>query len=290
MVCIVGVISAPQSLEMGFSINKNLYSNLMLWRNAVMNQDIDCVILVDGKEGSGKSVHAAQIAHALDKDHHIDIDLQVCFTPDDVKKAITSLSKFKAIIFDEARRGLNRRRSTQEVNLEITDLLAECRQNNLFLVVVMPTFYDMDMNVAVWRSRVLIHVTYKWDKDNPSKPLLRGFSRFYSESGKKNLYVNKELRMRYAYPFLRDMCFDYTFPHHYVFDEVKYREKKRQAEEHYRVSTDKKNKDKPSCPKCKSLDVRTNMKGQSFCRVCGAGWVNEKKAGTLKKLVGGLGR
>lgn len=219
---------------MGFSFNTRKAKNLLLWRNAVLHQDIDCAILVDGAEGGGKSVEAQQVAAFLDIEHHIDIETQMCFTPQQFKDSVTSLKKGKAIIWDEARRGVNRRRSTQDVNLEITDMLAECRQNNLFLVIVMPSFYDMDMNVAVWRSRALIHVWYDWNVEEKEQPLVRGFFRFYNEEGKKRLYTNKLLRTQYSYPYIKDHCFDGTFTNHYVVDESSYREKKKAAELLYR--------------------------------------------------------
>lgn len=232
-------LSSEYSVQLGFSFDRGLGRNLELFKNATINQDFDYGIGVDGPEGAGKSVFAMQIAYFLDVEHDIDMDTQVCFTPDEVKRAITTLGKGKAIVWDEARRGLNRRRSTQDINLTITDLLAECRQNNLFLVIVMPSFYDMDMNVAVWRTRALVHVWYEIDLEKRSTPLVRGFFRFYNEKGKKMLYTNKHLRQSYEYPYLRDHSFEGRFPHHYVVDEKKYREKKRKSEQQYRETGDK---------------------------------------------------
>lgn len=220
-------LTSKHSLELGFSFDKVLGANLEPYRNAVINQDYDCAVIVDGKEGSGKSVFAQQIAVFLDKDHHLDIETQICFTPNDFIHAVQTLEKGKAIVWDEARRGVNRRRSLDNVNLDITDMLAECRQNNLFLVIVMPTFYDMDMNVAVWRTRLLIHVLTGWTED---KRLERGLFRFYSELGKKLLYTNKIYRQRFHYPHLSSDSFRGRFPHHYCVDEEAYRAKKRRSE------------------------------------------------------------
>jgi len=163
------------------------------------------------------------------------VERQICFTPEQFREAVTTLEPGKAIVWDEARSGLNRRRSTKDVNIEITDMLAECRQNNLFMVIVMPTFYDMDMNVAVWRTRFLLHVWYSWEEDpkNP-KPLVRGFFRYYSEEGKKKLYTNKWLRQRYEYPYLKDDSFDAVFPKHYCVDEQEYKKRKKQAMVYYK--------------------------------------------------------
>lgn len=275
-------LTSKYSKQLGFSFNKALGTNLERWRNAVLNQDIDCVVLVDGKEGSGKSVHALQIAYFLDVDREIDIDTQVCYTPEEVKKAITTLKKGKAIVFDEARRGFNRRRSTEKVNIELTDLFAECRQNNLFMVVVMPSFYDMDMNIAVWRSRVLIHVSYRWS-DDMTKPIVRGYARFYNEIGKKNMYCTRYTRQMYKYPLLKNACFDYSFPHHYVVDEATYRAKKRKAESDYRT---REKTTKPVCNGCGSTNTRRNKKsGEIVCRACG--FVFLSSPGNTQKTTGG---
>lgn len=256
------------SRELGFSFNSNLARNLYWWRNAVMNQDIDCVVLVDGAEGSGKSVLGMQIAKFFDKDRCIDLDTQVCFFPEQVKKAIMTLPPGKAIVWDEARRGLNRRRSTQQVNLEMTDLFAECRQHNLFLVVIMPSFYDMDMNVAIWRSRALVHVWYTWDRKNADRPLLRGFFRFYNEDGKKALYTNKYYRQGYLYPYISGDSFDNTFVNYYVVDESEYRIKKRDSEKSYRSE-----KKKGLCKNCGGSEIRYRESDSTTgCRRCGYRW------------------
>jgi hypothetical protein len=232
-------LSAKYSLEMGFSFHTHLGENLSIWKKAVLNQDIDCAVIIDGKEGAGKSVFALQIAAFLDKEHNLDPFKQICWTPDAFVQAVGTLEKGKAIVWDESRRGLNRRRSGQEVNLKITDMLAECRQHNLFLVIVMPSFYDMDMNVAVWRTRILIHVNYHWDLTNEENPLVRGDFRFYNENGKLKLYTNPDLRKQYAYPYLPNDSFDGTFVRHYPVDEKLYKKLKRDSD--LALNTAKKN-------------------------------------------------
>lgn len=255
-----GLVS-PYSVELGFSFNINLGKNLELLRNAVLNQDFDAAIIIDGKEGAGKSVLAMQIAHFLDVDRSVDIKRQICWTPDQFKYAVTHNAKGKAIVWDEARRGANRRRSTTDGNIEITDMLAECRQRNLFLVIVMPSFYDMDLNIAMHRTRVLIHVMFDWNSGDPNKPLRRGRFRFYNDTAKGDLYTDKILRTRYKYPPKPGLSFDGEFPHHYVVDEEKYRHAKRLSLRDF--SKD----DESVCPVCKlKMDKFLLKKGVNRCR------------------------
>ena len=209
----------------------------------------------------GKSVIAMQIGHFLDVDRHINIKKQICWTPDQFKKAVTSNPKGKAIIWDEARRGANRRRSTQDVNIEITDMLAECRQKNLFLVIVMPSFYDMDLNIAMHRTRVLIHVRFDWKGDDPLKPLRRGMFRFYNDKAKGDLYTDKYMRTKYKYPAIPGSSFDGEFPHHYVVNEEEYRRLKRASLRDFAKD------DITRCPVCKNKSDKFLVKKKMYrCR------------------------
>lgn len=235
------------SLAAGYHVDKNLAWNLNLWKKAVTNQDIDCCIFIDGKEGGGKSVLAQQIAEFLDINNKISID-RICFTPEEVGACIQNLPKGYAVIYDEAQRGFNRRNSNSEDNVKLMNLLAECRQKNLFLIIVMPSFYNADMVAAVWRTRLLIHVTYDWNLDKPEKPLVRGFARFYSERGKKMLYCNNFNRKYFNYPYLKDDSFDFHFPHHYCVDEDAYRKKKLLAVEAYKQEAEPKKTQKAETP------------------------------------------
>lgn len=254
-------LSTEESLMMGFSFNKRLARNLERLRAAVLSQDFDCIILIDGKEGGGKSVLAQHVAAFLDITRRIDQE-QIVFTPEQFTEKVLNSEKGKAIIWDEARGGLNRRKSMDDVNIQITDMLAEIRQRNLFIIIVMPSFYDMDMNVAVWRSRALIHIWYDWESGDARKPLRRGFFRFYNEEGKKKLYTDKLTRMRYAYPYLKNHCFDATFPNHYCVDEEEYRKRKADALRSY----SKKN-DPYKCPTCQ----RKALKGKNGMLKCPLG-------------------
>lgn len=249
----------------GFDFNKTLANNLLFLRNATLKQDFDAAVIIDGKEGAGKSVLGQQVAAFLDVDHKIDLATQMCFSPEQFNKAVLTLKKGKAVIWDEARSGLNRRRAMNDTNIEIVDMLAECRQNNLFLVIIMPTFYDMDLNVAVHRTRALIHVWYLWNEKKPEKPLVRGFFRFYNEDGKQALYTNKYYRAAYKYPRISGCYFDGTFKKHYVVDEEAYKEAKKQAIRAY-----KQDDDVTKCPECGRKAGRFNRKDKLMvCGVCG---------------------
>jgi ABC-type dipeptide/oligopeptide/nickel transport system ATPase subunit len=175
-------------------------------------QDWDFIILVDGGEGSGKSVIAQQMAYYVDRTF---TETRVVFRPEELKDAVQNAKKYTAIVFDEARSGLNSRRAMSSVNVALTDMLAEIRQKNLFIFIVLPTFFDLDRNVALWRSKFLIHVY--------TTNMKRGNFMFYSSRLKKQLYVKGKKFYNYN---VEKPSFLGKFTNFYCIDEVAYRKKK----------------------------------------------------------------
>lgn len=190
-----------------------LKANLDIIKEAVKD-DWDMFFIVDGLEGSGKSVLAQQVAGYLDPSLTID---RICFTPEEFIKAVNEATKYQAIVYDEAYAGLASRSALSEVNRMIVRVLAEMRQKNLFVFIVMPCFFELDKYAAVWRSKGLFHVY--------TKNLKRGFFRFYNSKKKKQLYLKG--KKFYEYKVLPD--FYGKFPKGYFVDEAEYRAKKLQV-------------------------------------------------------------
>lgn len=181
----------------------------------VNRKDWDAINLIDGTEGAGKSVLAQQFAYYLDPTFNID---RIVFNADEFKNAVLKADKYQAIVYDEAYSGLSSRGTMSEVNKILVGMLAEIRQKNLFIFVVMPTFFDLDKYVAIWRSRVLIHVySVDWQ---------RGYFMWFDSHRKKVLYLlGKKL---YDYNVTK-ANFVGRFPAGYVVDEKEYRDKKLKA-------------------------------------------------------------
>lgn len=218
------------SKALGFAFDSTLGNNLSILRHATINQDFDCVGVIDGNEGGGKSLFAQQIGRFLDVDHEITAD-QIVFNAKQFKESINKLKKFKVIIWDEAIMGLYNRRSMSDDNIGIIEILAQCRQRNLFLLLILPSYYSLDRYAAVHRSRFLIHVKYFFKPDpEDTHPLVRGFFRFYNEEGKKRLYTNEYLRKTMSYPGLSGCYFDGRFSNTgYLVDREAYLAKKNEA-------------------------------------------------------------
>lgn len=179
----------------------------------VIRQDWDMTFVVDGAEGSGKSVFAMQMAYFCDPTITLD---RVVFTPRELMKAVREATKYQAIIYDEAYTGLSARAAMSLINRTLVKMFAEMRQKNLFVFVVMPCFFDLDKYLALWRSRALIHVY-------TGKKFERGMFRFYNVDRKKTLYVAG--KKFYSYHVPKPNFFG-RFTNHYPLNQKEYRQKK----------------------------------------------------------------
>ena len=198
-----------------YYLDENLKKNL---DRAIefQKKDWDFAFIVDGKERGGKSVFAQQMAYYVDKTFNID---RVTFTAREFKKAVLKAEPGQAVIYDEAFTGLSSKDTMNRTNKLLVQMLAEVGQKNLFIFVVMPTFFDLTKYVALHRSRALIHI---YTGDN----FERGYFAFYNEDLKKKLYIDGKDYYDYKgkpYNFVG------RFVNHYVIDEKVYRQKKRQS-------------------------------------------------------------
>jgi len=103
-----------------------------------------------------------------------------------------------------------------DINKTLVSMLAEIRQKNLFVFIVMPTFFDLDKYAAIWRSRGLIHVY-------TDKGYGRGYFAYYNKDKKKTLYILGKKFYDYKKP---TPSFRGRFTNYYVVDEAEYRNRK----------------------------------------------------------------
>jgi len=198
-----------------YSMDGYMKSNLDIIKEQINNHDNDFVCVVDGFEGVGKSVCAMQIGHYVDPTLTID---RICFSSDDFKDKVLNAEKGQCIIYDEAITGAFSREAILSLNVMLIKLMAQIRQKNLFIIMVLPSFFDLDKNLALWRSKFLVHCHY-------GKNYQRGFFRFANLDKKKEIYI--EGKKLYKYPKSPNKWSFYgRFTKHYTIDEKIYRAKK----------------------------------------------------------------
>jgi len=183
-------------------------------------KDKDVVFIVDGAERSGKSVFAmilgAYVASILKTEFNLS---NVCMNPDEFRRKIEGAEKNQVVIYDEAHRGMASSRALSEINKILKDLMMEMGQKNLFVMVILPTFFLLDKYAALFRAIGLFHIY-----ENRRR---RGFWVYYNKNNKIRLYMKGKREFNYnciKYPYFRG-----RFYNQYGVEEEEYRIKKRDS-------------------------------------------------------------
>jgi energy-coupling factor transporter ATP-binding protein EcfA2 len=136
--------------------------SMYLWcfrrQEEINKQDKDCCVVVTGKEGSGKSTLAIQMASIIDPSFQLN---QIFFSREDLliwcKNNINN-TKGKAVILDEGNLFLFSREAMKSGSLTMIKFLAQCRQLNLFLILCIPDYKTIDLNIRRHRIDYLFNV------------------------------------------------------------------------------------------------------------------------------------
>ena len=210
-----------------YRMNTLLKRQLDLMIN-VVRYDSDIVIIIDGEiEGTGKSTLAQQIGYyfAWKCGTKFGVD-NIVLSPKQLKDNVIEAPKFTSHVWDEAYAGANKFRVMSSENQEITSIFQKIRQNNLFLIIVLPSFFDLAKYFAVRRSWALIHcyLQPQIDPDNANedtvldmdRPVLqKGYFDYYTRPLKKKLYIHYKKDEDYSKINGR---FIGMFPPHYTVD------------------------------------------------------------------------
>jgi hypothetical protein len=189
-------------------------------KKQVTKKDRDYVIVIDGREGSGKSLEALQVGAYLDSSEEGFSLKKVCFNTDRFLTLLRESPKFSTVILDEALASASSRSSLSIENRKIMHAVAEVRQQNLFIILVLPSFFDLDRYFSLHRANFLIHVYF--DKKGG-----RGQYIVFPYQYKNRLYVKGKKTYNYGYP--KSPYPPMRFFHKYPVDEQEYRRKKAEA-------------------------------------------------------------
>jgi len=211
--------------ELSYHINPKLVSSLDKIKESLTHRDQDYVMIVDGTEGSGKSVFAMQTGKYIDPT----LDLNnICMDAEEFKKAIKNAKQFQCVIFDEAFTGLSSKGALSQINRMLVSLMMQMRQKNLFVIVVLPSFFLLDKYVALFRAKSLFHI-YQYNKRRC----------FVGLNHKKKQYIYLTGKKVYSYGKITKKCrYKGNFFNNYVINEKKYRAKKAKALENMEKVTE----------------------------------------------------
>lgn len=146
----------------------------------IMAKDWDCVFLIDGIEGSGKSTLGFACAWYI-TDGKLTMD-NVCEGTSDAVKKLERLEDGSTLIIDEGSLMFSSKEVMRKEQRQLIKILNVIRQKMMCLIIVAPSFFELNKYISVDRSRFLLHVY-------TGKDLQRGRFAFFSTKKKRILYA-----------------------------------------------------------------------------------------------------
>lgn len=210
----VKIINPDTNEEWEYFLDTKLIPYLNDVKKNIDKKDRDYVVLVDGYEGSGKSTFAIQMGRYLDNTLNLN---KICMTADEFKQAIINAKKGDCIIYDEAVTGLSSGESITRIGRLLKSMMMQMRQKNLFVIIVIPSFFELNRYAVLGRAKGLFHI---YERNG-----LRGYFVGYNKSDMKKVYLNG--RKHYSYCWRS--FFNGRFYGKYAVDEEQYKKKKEEA-------------------------------------------------------------
>ena len=213
MVTITGKDGVEYSFHVTRLLKKFLDEKII---KRINTRDKDYVTLVTGYEGSGKSTFASQLAKYVDHDLAVE---QVVFTPEKFKEAVINAKKGQCILYDEAVTGLTAGGSITKVGRLLKSLMMQMRQKNLFIIIVIPSVFELNKYAVLHRAMSLFYVYEKKNKYSWVGYNKKDTKRIYI-TGKKNHVI--KVKSKFSGRFYGNMGFEkapYEIKKQEAFDE-----------------------------------------------------------------------
>lgn len=167
-------------------------ANLLKEIKSRINKNKNCLVIVCGETGSGKSYSAGYIAETLDPDH--DVDHHLVFTAKQFMRLINSkqLKKGSVIIWDEAGVGIPTREWYSISNKAISYVLQTFRFMNLIVIFTTPAFEYIDKQTRnlfhFYIETIKVHIEGERKNRVESKVHQLQYNPVYEKQYKKYLY------------------------------------------------------------------------------------------------------
>jgi DNA-binding transcriptional regulator YiaG len=198
-----------------------LHKNLELYAEKI-SQDMTFLGIIFSSTlevGTGKSVLATQIGEAwteiVNKKYNLNIPYNVdniVWRPKELIEKSFNVPKYSFILLDEWEDSSY----WSELGISLRQFFRKCRQLNLFMICIIPNWFQLPLSYAISRSIFAIDVKFDNNLD-------RGKFSFYNFPAKRMLYINGKKQHNYK------VCrptFNGEFPDGYGVDEKEYRQRK----------------------------------------------------------------
>lgn len=199
-----------------FRFHEKLYKNLMKLKKATKNDwDFKILISGDGMTRTGKSTLGSQICLILDSSFDMN---RVVFRGEKLIESALNIGKRKAILYDEAKEGLDSKKAMNSYSQRIVDHFSECGTLNQYMVIVLPEFFDLNKTVALNQSVCLINCYLRGN-------FYRGNFGFYNRKDKRYLYIKGKKWNNYS---CQSPTFQGSFTNYFPLDVEEYDKMKRE--------------------------------------------------------------
>lgn len=163
-----------------------IVNNLERTKKAVSQDDWDYLAIVCGLPGVGKSTFAQGLAKYLDPNFDVD---NICFTAQEFIEKTDKANKGQAFILDESFADMNTSLSQDPEFIALLNHIQTVRYKNLYLLIVLPDFFTLHRNIAVFRASHLF-VPYSEDYS-------RGDVAVFGKDTKRLLYFKGKKECNY---------------------------------------------------------------------------------------------
>ncbi len=175
-----------------FYIDEFLKRRLDTLKHIVQKKNWDGVILLDGLERVGKSTLGITIGYYL-SDGNFTVN-NICIDNDDAVRKIESFPDKSVLLVDEGSLIFSSKDTMKKEQKRLMKILNVVGQKNLIFIIVLPSFFDLNKQIAIRRSKFLLHCY-------TNNALQRGRFAYFGEDAKKKLYsVGKKNFDSYEYP------------------------------------------------------------------------------------------
>jgi len=120
-----------------------------------LKNNFDCITIITGYEGSGKSVLGSQIATTVSPEFHKGL---VGYDPEDLARMVKDLKKGDTIWLDEGGLFLFSRDANKGANKILIKFLTICRQLNVHVIICVPNMFILDTYLRDHRIKRLFHI------------------------------------------------------------------------------------------------------------------------------------
>ena len=215
-----------------------LHSNLKILAETIVKDMTFLGIIFSStlEVGTGKSVLAQQIGEAwieqVNELHGLNLDFttkNIVFRPKELIERAFKLPQYSIIILDEWEDA----HYWSELGMSLRQFFRKCRQLNLFMLIIIPNFFQLSPAYAISRSVFAIDVKFK-EKSH----FERGYFNFYNFDKKKELYLKGKKSYDYGVVF---RSFPGKFLDGYTVGNKEYRDAKYQD----MIRAEDERKDKP---------------------------------------------